>query len=92
MIREGERELYEQALKKWGEEDQLFMFFEEVGELMKAVNKFRRKPNKDTFDNVCEELADVELVMNQIRIMVDESVIEKYRARKIERLKYLLNK
>ena len=61
--------LYKKAIKKWGVESQIMMFFEEIGELTKEICHAGRE-NKVTFTcDLITELADVEIMLEQIAIM-----------------------
>jgi len=52
-----EREVYKQALDKWGAEAQICMVFEEMAELQKELCKALR--GKENRIEIAEELADV---------------------------------
>lgn len=56
--------IYSKALDMWGEELQFGMLHEEMGELIVAINKVRR--GKGGIASVIEELADVEIMLEQI--------------------------
>jgi hypothetical protein len=62
-------DLCNQAVKKWGVFSQLDMVVEECAELIKAVQKYKRKPSDETKRNIHEECADVLLMINQIEFM-----------------------
>lgn len=67
------RHIMRNAIEKWGQQAQINMFHEEIGELMQAVNKLLRADNSKYVacrDNVIEEIADVEIMLEQIKIMV----------------------
>lgn len=79
----NKQQLYETALFKWGETAQLIMLIEECGELIQAVAKSFRENNKE---DVIEELVDVEIMLEQIRLIYGSKEINK---KKIEKLNYL---
>lgn len=56
-------ELCKKAVIKWGVDAQIDMMIEECSELITALQHFKRGRE----NNVAEELADVEIVLNQIR-------------------------
>jgi hypothetical protein len=58
--------IYEKAVKKWGIEAQLDMLVEECGELIVAIQKFRRGRGAT---NLLEESADVQIMLNQVPFM-----------------------
>ena len=54
------QDLYRQTIQRWGKEGQIDMFHEEVGELLSALNKYKRGrvPAKE----VVTEIADVQIM------------------------------
>ena len=54
-------ELYQKALSKWGEEPQLNMVYEEVGELLTALSRFKRGRYRN--NDVITERADVSIMV-----------------------------
>ena len=66
--------ILKQAIKQWGDQAQIDMMIEECAELIQALNKFRRG-KENSLANVHEELADVQIMLDQMRlIFVDESI------------------
>ncbi len=86
----SERDVCRAALETWGPEAQTTMLFEEMGELMQAVGKFRRAGTEDRAEraaDVAEEIADVKIMLCQMEILFGvEDAVECYRAAKIARL------
>ena len=70
---EERKKLYLEALKKWRTEMQLVMVQEECSELIKAVCKFFRH-GTHALDNLAEEVADVEIMLEQTKMMFGERV------------------
>lgn len=66
-----EKDIYKSALKMWGKDAQLQMVVEECSELIKAVMKYKRNPNNKTVDDVIEEMADVEIMLSQLKIIFE---------------------
>ena len=60
-----ERSVYEKAILKFGIENQKNMLIEEMAELIQAIQKERR--NLD--HNISEEIADVQIVLDQIKLL-----------------------
>ena len=83
-----EKELGNMAILTWGIESQLDMIVEECAELILAVQKSRRKDNRN--HSIPEELADVENSINQFKKLYPE--YEELRQRKLNRMAYLLKK
>ena len=82
-----EQELYQAALKKWGEQSQADMVIEECNELIHVVLKERR--GKDSWQHVVEEAVDVSLCTEQIRTQ-HPAEFAKIKQWKLERLAGLL--
>ena len=82
---EEEYEVYSQALNKWGEESQTMMLFEEMAELQNAICKYSRKRN-NIYD-VATEIADVQIMAEQMSIIFGKEIVESEKERKFERLK-----
>lgn len=95
MDLELREEIYQKALKKWKERSQLEMAQEEAIEFALAIRKFIRKADDQTFSNLLEEIADVEIMIEQIKMMYRhtgiESSIEIEKIFKVNRLKDRLN-
>jgi NTP pyrophosphatase (non-canonical NTP hydrolase) len=84
-------QIFKAAIEKFGEKNQQDMCIEECAELIQAINKWRRKPCAFTFGNLLEEIADVEIMLAQLRLIIDaDMVIDLHKKQKIERLKELL--
>jgi NTP pyrophosphatase (non-canonical NTP hydrolase) len=88
------KELYQKALKKYGVCSQVQMLAEESTELALAVLKFMRKKNQKTMNNIFEEIADVEIMIEQICQILPsyyEVLVPQYKKMKLERLERILN-
>jgi len=84
------RPVLKEAIKKWGNQSQLNMLHEEIGELMQAINKFNRKGDYQSRDNLHEEIADVEIMLEQLKLMIDgnpRAGIYSHKCEKLKRLK-----
>lgn len=83
-------QLYKKAIKYWGLEAQMFMMFEEMAELQKAITKIWR--GQGTKEDMADELADVEVMMEQMVIAfgIDVELIQMRKIKKLNRLKELL--
>jgi len=82
------REIYLKTINKWGERAQLEMAQEESTELALAIRKFIRNQNDETFDALSDEMADVEIMTEQIKFMFPEIEQKIYERKeiKLERL------
>jgi len=59
--------LYRAALDKWGADAQTAMCVEEMSELTKELCKWKR--GKDNFNEIAEEIADVEIMLEQMKLL-----------------------
>lgn len=71
-IRDGKTlGLYEVALERWGYEAQVGMFHEEIGEALQALNKHQRNPSVQTLIALMDELADLQVMLEQMVVAHD---------------------
>lgn len=86
-------EIFIKAIEKWGAKSQYEMAQEEATELALAVRKHIRNNNEKTFSDLAGEIADVQIMIEQIYIM--NPTMERKSARiykqKIERLERRVN-
>lgn len=82
-------EIEERAIRTYGIPSQIDMCIEEMSELTKAILKHRRAcKNADgydeTHDNVIEEMADVQIMLDQMRMIFgDTSSQEEYKLNRL---------
>ena len=77
--------IYCEALNKWGAEAQTLMVFEEMSELQKELCK--RARGKDNREALAEEIADVQIMLEQMMILHDcEDLVEVQKFKKTHRL------
>jgi len=85
--------IYREAIEKWGANIQLLMAMEEASELAVAISHFIRD-RKGAIDEIIEETADMEIMIEQIKtIFEEENIVEKMeeiKKQKINRLKAIL--
>ncbi len=65
-----ELRVFKNAVTQWGVDAQLNQAIEECAELIQAINKFRRINDRD---NLLEEIADVEIMIGQLKIILNDS-------------------
>lgn len=82
----NENEILKKAVVHFGVYPQLFMLCEEMAELTKAIMKCKRYDFECSTDNLMEEIADVEIMIQQMRIIFNSDTINFYRIRKLKRL------
>lgn len=74
------------AIDSWGQAIQKVVAMEEMAELTQAISKSLR--GKD--HNVEEEIADVEIMVTQLKLMYDNEKVEKIKQEKLQRLERVL--
>ena len=86
--------LFNEAIELWGADSQIRMMFEEMAELMKALCKLDRgKSSPEDILNVCEEITDVEIVLEQMKLIFrNDDYRESIRNQKLNRLKEKVEK
>ena len=75
-------EVYQKAIKNYGVYGQCDVCIEECSELIQAISKFKRGKNH----NVEEEVADLEIMLEQMRLMFNSKKIDEIKRSKINRL------
>lgn len=78
-------EICQKAINAFGERNQIIKTCEELSELIQALIKF----TLDDIHNVEEEIADVEIMISQLRLMIDLfdiKVIDEIKEEKLIRL------
>ena len=85
MFNDYDKQIFSEALDKWGEDAQINMFHEEIGELLQALNKYRR--GRIERQELISEVADVLIMLGQLMVMypMEMSLTEEI-GRKISRL------
>ena len=88
MEKQQEIEILENALHTFGFEAQHLKLIEEMAELTQAILKLRFSSvdKNRLFDNVYEEIADVQILIDQLSIYNKEEIAA-HRERKLKRLK-----
>lgn len=80
-----EMSLLQRAIAKYGKDAQMKMVLEEMSELQKEICKLWR--GKDNRDAIAEEVADVEIMLDQLKLMLDIPYqVEQHRQNKLQRL------
>ena len=88
-----------ESAKYYGFDLQSNLLMEECGELIQAVNKYKRKIYSGlsvytSLDKLIEEIADVELMLEQIKALlnISEKYIETWKKEKVERTRMIIAK
>ena len=85
-----EQAIYEKALKLWGSDSQVKMLYEEMAELQKALCKYDRKQTAENLINIQEEIADVEIMIGQMRVLFGNAGPDLIKVKKLKRLESLI--
>ena len=92
---ENEVKTMQTCLDKWGINAQVGQTVEECAELIVALQKYvNRTPQPDRLENILDEIADVEMMLGQMRLVLgisDEALRERIEY-KFERLNQYLKK
>lgn len=82
--------LYNRVLSSYGIDAQKWMLVEECGELLNAIAKLKRKRSKK--EEIITELADVQIMVEQMAFLFGWDEFKAEKKRKLERLKSRLEK
>jgi len=79
------REIFIEAVRRWGKDAQIGMVHEEIGELLQAINKYKR--GKVGLIEIAEEIADVEIMVEQLKGIYDlHDIVKTEKLYKLERI------
>lgn len=88
---EEQKNIMQNAVRKYGVDAQDDIAIEEMSELTKAIIKNRRYKTFATLESIYEELADVYIMLEQIMMSLDKDRVQSYVNSKLERLEQRLN-
>lgn len=77
--------IYQEALNKWGLDNQLNQMAEECAEYIAALNRYRR--GRISREQLIEEIADVSIMSDQMQLYFDLSAVKQV---KIDRLEVMV--
>ena len=85
------KEIMQLAIDSYGRVNQVIKTVEELSELSQALCKILTSKftddNSEIFENIFEEMADVEIMLEQCKIMFQcDKEVNKWKHKKIERL------
>jgi len=89
-----EIKIMQTALDQWGLNAQVGQTVEECAELIVALQKhINRTPRSDTIDNILDEIADVEMMLAQMRLAlnIDDDTLRERIESKFEKLRQYLS-
>jgi NTP pyrophosphatase (non-canonical NTP hydrolase) len=79
------RAILDGAIEAWGEDAQVDMAIEEMGELQTALMQYYRD-RADEVD-VAEEIADVQIILDQLAVMFGDELVVEFERKKLLRLR-----
>lgn len=86
VSKKDRKEIEANAILNYGEEMQTDVAIEEMSELIKALIKDRRNSDKKSSDNVLEEMADVQIMLDQLKMIFGSTKkIEWYKINRLKR-------
>jgi len=77
--------LYDETLECWGVKAQIHKFSEELGELIVAMHHWYDSKCDDL--DLAEEIADVEIVCSQLRLLVGDDRVDEFKIVKLSKLR-----
>jgi len=89
MNKQEKEKIYKQAWGRWGATSQLVVAMEECAELIQSLSKIIRNETTENLLSAAEEIADVEIMIEQMKLIyipLDREVNEQKKL-KLERLK-----
>lgn len=89
MKKQQREAIYKKAIETWGVKAQLEMLQEEATELALAARKYCRNIGNETYNNLAEEVADVEIMIEQLELMnpvLFRNYVEVVKEQKLKRL------
>ena len=86
MLKDHEDKILSDAVRVYGMDAQIDMLTEECAELIQAICKYKRRPSDDTRDKVEEEIADVQIMIEQMLLFFNVYSVLEWRELKLMRL------
>lgn len=99
-MNKSDRAVLKAAIDKYGQHNRLAQTQEECAELIQAISKLNRSEDSDhpgraakaALNHLMEETVDVQIMLEQIRIMFPSKAYDSIRAQKITRLEKRMKK
>lgn len=80
------KQIYTYLINKFGKKEQIIVAIEELSELQKELCKYLRYFGKIDINHISEEMADVEIMLEQLKVIFNNSIDVEYRKKeKIQR-------
>lgn len=84
-----DRHILEAAINHWGPEAQIHLAQEELAELIVRLSQSVRR--RCHVDEVAEEIADVEIMCSQLRLIFGDARVDEIKKAKLQRLRDRIN-
>jgi NTP pyrophosphatase (non-canonical NTP hydrolase) len=90
-------EICENAIRRFGITAQTLKLIEELGELTRAASRWLNEEREDYDEdddeaNLCEEIIDVEILLQQIKSRLNPVALDFWRTKKLLRLQAMLER
>jgi hypothetical protein len=82
-----EERIGKECIRQWGIGSQIGIAIEECSELITVLAKWGREVNGSSEHMICDEIADVEIMCKQLRLMFNSDKVDRIKQIKLERLK-----
>jgi hypothetical protein len=80
----NEEVIDKKCIEVWGESEQIRQTIEECAELIVKLAKWKREVNGSTPIEICNEIADVEIMCKQMRLIFDfDDKVDKFKEIKL---------
>ncbi|WP_252233752.1 hypothetical protein [Clostridium sp. ZS1] len=85
---EKQTEICNRAINTFGEYTQMIKTMEELGELTRAISRVLLNQGEERIKNLHEEIADVEIMLMQLKGMcyVSKPLVDDWKAKKFKKL------
>ena len=81
-----EKDIYLKAINTFGQHQQMIKTIEECNELGTVLAQTFTKPDDVPLGDILTEIADVEIMIQQLRIIFGDDAVDQYKDKKLKRL------
>ena len=83
---ERKLKICKKAINTFGERNQMIKAIEECGELITVLAQTFTKPNDVPVGAILTEIADVEIMIQQLRVIFGDNAVDQYKEEKLKKL------
>lgn len=87
ISKEKQAEICKKTINTFGERNQMIKAIEECGELITVLAQTFTKSNDVPVGAILTEIADVEIMIQQLRIIFGDNAVDQYKENKLKKLK-----